>query len=107
MKAISDSERFCAHCMGPITSSDTACPSCGYGGASAASEPEPKKKSTISILGVVFLTLVGMGLLVSGFKIELSSDTVLQQTIAAIQYCTGFVLIGIALVLDAMGRIAK
>ena len=57
--------------------------------------------------GPIILCLAGIALAIEGFLILGQAESVMHQTYAAINYCTGFVLVALAFVLDALRPIRK
>lgn len=73
-----------------------------------ASESAPQRKSRPSLLGPVVLTVLGIGLVLNGCSVEISKDAgAIHQVYAALNYCTGLLLIAAAFILEALRSIAR
>jgi len=69
--------------------------------------PRPKKRRHSAIIPVV-LFLVGFGLIFNGLSVEISKDVgAIHQVYAAAQYCTGFVIVSLSLILNMLRNIAN
>jgi len=103
----------CEHCDGPIEfDRDRAgefapCPHCSLRTVLEIYIPQKVEKSGTSLFGTILLAVTGILFVVSGCDSELSAKTAMHQTTSAIQYCTGWLLIAAALLLEALRAIAK
>jgi NAD-dependent SIR2 family protein deacetylase len=66
--------------------------------------PVVKPNPNLGVFGIVFLCLVGMGLIFMGGVAEARAQSVMHQIYGAIQYCTGFLLMGVALLINVIVR---
>lgn len=64
-------------------------------------------KPIIPITGVVILTIIGLGLFLSGCVSDLDAKSAMQQTVGALQYCTGLIILALAFLLDALRTVNK
>jgi len=100
----------CPHCgMDTLLSrpADPAPPAAPVIKPAPAVLPARPKRSEFSLLGPAILALLGLGLVLSGCAAESHSESAMQQTLAAIQYCTGFIVLGLAFLLDGIGMIVR
>jgi hypothetical protein len=65
------------------------------------------KKIRPTIVGPIILFLVGLSLVVEGCSVSFGADSASHQTYGAINYCSGFILIAAAFILDALRVISK
>lgn len=102
------------------------CPHCGLDTLLYIPSPEPKTakkekepetpitlkslkltKPIIPITGIVILSLIGIALFVSGCVSDLDAKSAMQQTVGALQYCTGLIIIALAFILEALRTLNK
>lgn len=124
----------CRNCDKPIefdsaeSGATVSCPHCGletllFIPASSATVPSPAawafhfppapaksvrdRKSGPTLAGPILLAVFGLGLIVFGCANEAASKNAMNQIYAAIQYCTGLLLIAAALLLDGLRNITR
>jgi len=71
----------------------------------AASQPAPQtdlrtRSSMAGAVSMVFLSIIGAALIFNGCTLH--TESAIHQIYAAIQYCTGFMLIGIAMLINSV-----
>jgi hypothetical protein len=67
----------------------------------------PRYKASISLFGPIFLFVIGCGLIAQGCWVELVAKNSMNQIYAAINYCSGFILLGAALFLDGLRSLCR
>jgi NAD-dependent SIR2 family protein deacetylase len=79
----------------------TECPSC------QAKITLPPKKIGGGRGTEILVGMIGIGLLVVGFGNAESASTIMQQIYGAIEFCSGFIVIAIALAISVLTTIVK
>jgi hypothetical protein len=119
----------CQHCAGiyeyEAGSKSELCPHCGKETLCFPTKPEKtesesktKTKSSSSSnailldIGAVILLFIGCGLVFGGCNGEQAESqnpegSAIRQTVYAVQYCSGFILIGLSLILAALVRMIR
>ena len=102
-------ETSCPHCNSEITLSNhpPKPPPPPPAPKLVETPPPPKPKKIRYLLKVVFLFIFGFIFIVSGFGSELTAKSSIHQCYGALQYCTGFVLMGLALIIETLGQIGN
>jgi hypothetical protein len=66
------------------------------------------QKSSPSVLGIAFLCVVGIALIINGCMVEISKESgAIHQVYSAINYCTGWLMLAAALIIEALRSISR
>src|SRR5690348_1773449 len=99
----------CSHCGGDYSfpaedlGREILCPHCNkptllnVGKMPELKQRPPPRSDKRPVAGILFLLVIGMGLVLSGCVQDAAAKTVMQQLVYTIQYTSGFVLIGLAI----------
>ncbi|HEY1718177.1 MAG TPA: hypothetical protein VGH42_07765 [Verrucomicrobiae bacterium] len=64
-----------------------------------------KTKSAVGFIGILFPVIVGIGLLLVGFVNAGSAETIMQQIYGAIEFCTGWIILCLAIIINVLATI--
>jgi hypothetical protein len=89
-----------------------ACPHCGKSTnlyMMRAANPPPKTETTNALprrkgyrSAVFLLAAIGLGLIISGCASQGSAKSAMHETTAAVQYCSGWLMVGLAIVVETL-----
>jgi hypothetical protein len=109
----------CQHCKNGIefdaanfqNNQNAICPHCGLETVLAVPSSETKtiksKRKSASRFSPILVCCIGIGLLLFGNLTDKLSDTVMQQIYGAIEFCSGWIIVSIAVLINVLVTISK